>query len=563
MKSLRISQTIYLLLGAALLAGGSVSTYLIIRCAAISSEYTAILHGEIAQAQQVRVLQVDFKKQVQAWKDILLRGKDDAALEKYRAEFHALAQKVQTQSTELSSRIQDPQARQNLALFAGQHRQLEDSYEAALKTYETSRDFAQADAEVKGKDRAPTNTLDGVVDRLAAQADQVPQAEAARLRREQLVLIGILISLWLALASWSIGFARSLGLRLSRCIQFVGMIAGGDLTAASPKDQKQDELSELAATMSDMRDRLREMVAAIQHASACLAQNAEGVSGSSKQIAQAVSHQRAQSVQVSAALEEMISAVHEVSAHCHEASDHATRTEHLAEESCTSVQAVATQVRELAAEAKTNAQTVQELGARSQKISQIVTLIQEIAGQTNLLALNAAIESARAGEHGRGFAVVAGEVRRLAERTTVATQEITAAVQMIQDGTGEAVRGIESSTSRVEESVTSADSASAALNVLETTTAQVERRIGQIAQAAEEQAQASGLVGKSMNEITAGITSSSEGAEELARTAEEMVRLSTKLHEQTSYFRTEEKAEAQKTFALTARRLQTPQLATR
>jgi len=98
---MKISQTIYLLLGAALLAGGAASTYLMLRCANISTAYSGIMQNEVAQAQQIRVIQVTFKKQVQAWKDILLRGKDDAALSKYQTEFHTLAAQVQADSAKL------------------------------------------------------------------------------------------------------------------------------------------------------------------------------------------------------------------------------------------------------------------------------------------------------------------------------------------------------------------------------------------------------------------------------------------------------------------------------
>jgi methyl-accepting chemotaxis protein len=538
MRSLRIAQTIYLLLGAALLAGGLASTYLMVRCADVVSSYTRIIHGEIAQAQQVRVLQVTFKKQVQAWKDILLRGKDDGALSKYETEFHSLGAQIQAGGDALTARIHDPQASSGMASFIEQHRLLDQQYDEALAGYRKTRDPAQADAAVKGKDRAPTNSLDQVVDRLSALAESVPAAEAARLQSEQSVLIAVLALLWLALGVWSVVFARSLGIRMSNGVHFVRLISGGDLTASQPEQGRNDELGTLIAAMGQMRDGLHHMVSEIQSVADSLSLGAGSVSSSSYEIAAAVTEQRGQSSQVASALEEMIASVREVTEHCHQAADRAADTGSLASGSLKSVEDAAQEVRALATEAQRNAVSVEQLGDRSRQIGQVVTLIQEIAGQTNLLALNAAIESARAGEHGRGFAVVAGEVRRLAERTTAATKEITDAVHAIQQDTKQAVASIRAISERVEKSVVTADAAAHSLSVLGASTDEVRQRIAQIAQASQEQSQASGLVGQSMNEISTSITASSEGAELGSKTAHELVKLAEQLIEHTRQFKT-------------------------
>jgi len=147
------------------------------------------------------------------------------------------------------------------------------------------------------------------------------------------------------------------------------------------------------------------------------------------------------------------------------------------------------------------ADTVQKLGISSQRIGEIIQVIGEIAGQTNLLALNAAIEAARAGEQGRGFAVVADEVRKLAERTATATQEINAMIQAIQSDTAEMVATMEEGVTAVQSGKDAAARAGEAFQAILGSIGTVTSLINEIAAATEGQREATGEIANSIQVI--------------------------------------------------------------
>ena len=180
---------------------------------------------------------------------------------------------------------------------------------------------------------------------------------------------------------------------------------------------------------------------------------------------------------------------------------------------------------------------VAQLGASSDEIGRIVGVIEEIAEQTNLLALNAAIEAARAGEQGRGFAVVAGEVRRLAERTAIATQEISAVIQNVQSMTTDVVSQMKDGTAQVEQGAQVTRNAGESIAKIVREADALGNMVAQIACSATQQAAATEQVTTSMSHIRELAIESAEGSQLSAHACEELFDLALGLQGMVARFK--------------------------
>ncbi len=200
------------------------------------------------------------------------------------------------------------------------------------------------------------------------------------------------------------------------------------------------------------------------------------------------------------AMNQMASTVREVAHNASEASRASAETKFKAESGAQVVERslhCIQSVHTVSLELKTN---MEELNAHARSINQIMGVISDIADQTNLLALNAAIEAARAGEAGRGFAVVADEVRKLAEKTMISTQDVGNAIKAIQESTQKSSASAEEAVSRIEEATGFAHESGRALQEILTTAESTADQVNAIAAASEEQSAAGDEINHSIAE---------------------------------------------------------------
>ena len=343
-----------------------------------------------------------------------------------------------------------------------------------------------------------------VTDLAQSQMSQTNE-ELVQLRRANR---STLLTLWLATIFGALiggAFSILLARRITRAVSLVAeranAIAAGDLTGESLNVHSQDQIGTLAVAMQQMQNNLSGIIGTVVQTAGSLTGSAASMRTAGDQIHRRMDQQSQQTQQAATAMQEMSASIAEVSRHTQSAAETARSAAETARDGGAIVKQVLGSMHSIATAVSDTSVTVGLLGDDSRRISQIVTVIDEIARKTNLLALNAAIEAARAGDQGRGFAVVAGEVRRLAESTAQATGEIATMIQGIQDRTRTAIASMESGTGTVQQGVITTTQAGEALERIIGMAERVDRMIAQIAIAASQQTAAADQSSASLDAI--------------------------------------------------------------
>ncbi len=311
---------------------------------------------------------------------------------------------------------------------------------------------------------------------------------------------------------------------LKEAAEVLNTMASGDFTKKMEGDYKGDYRL-IKDNINKVIDSLNKLIGKVAESAAELASSSAQISSSTEEMAAGASEQSQQASEVVTSIEEMTRTIMDSTQNANLAATTAKEAGDKAREGGEIVVQTIEGINRISEVVSESARTIEKLGESSLQIGEIIEVINEIADQTNLLALNAAIEAARAGEQGRGFAVVADEVRKLAERTTKATQEIALMIKKIQDDTSGAIKSIDMGTEEVNKGKDLAQKAGNSLNEIIYHFENVADLITQLAAASEEQSSASEQISTNIEAITQVTQQAAENTRQISYSAENLHRL--------------------------------------
>ncbi len=520
------------------------------------SRFNAKLEGDLAAVRvdietllNIQNASIDFKTQIQEWKNILIRGNNADDFSRYEQSFGEKEKAVQEKlrkAVDTLKKENDPANAKvvgDLETLLKDHLELGAAYRSALAGFDKADPEAgkKVDVAVKGKDRAATEGIAKAVEVLEKSEfehfdSQVSTSKEAFAASRNLLLAmtaaGFLLT---AAIAWVT--LRQIASQIGSVQSTTGDIRDNlDLTRRIPLSGN-DEMSRVAASVNALLDEFQAVLRRMKDAGAHVSLTSDALSRSVSQLAAAVTQQNEATSAMAASVEEMAVSV----THVADSSASAQETAHRSRSSAESGgQIIARTVEELTAMAKTvhdTSSTMESLSRRTDEIGGIVGVIKEIADQTNLLALNAAIEAARAGEQGRGFAVVADEVRKLAERTTHSTQQVATVIAAIQAETRRAVEDMAHIAAQVTANAKGSAQAGSAIVEIREGSERVVAASSEIATALKEQSVASELIAKQVEVIATMSEENASAMGETRKASDELKGLAGEMHEMVERFK--------------------------
>ncbi|MEI7432022.1 MAG: methyl-accepting chemotaxis protein [Betaproteobacteria bacterium] len=313
-------------------------------------------------------------------------------------------------------------------------------------------------------------------------------------------------------------------------------IAEGDLTVQLDVGRK-DEVGKVMSAMHQMVGKLSNIIGQVRTAADTISTASEHLSTTTSEISRATEQQAQSTASSASALEEVTVSINEVSTLAKATEESSKLTAGLSAESVAAIHLAVDRIESMSQSIAAASDQVGGLVKRSEEVGGIAGVIREIADQTNLLALNAAIEAARAGEQGRGFAVVADEVRKLAERTTRATQEIAEVIGQIQKETQQTVVSMHAATPMIKDGLQIVSEVSDMLDRITEEASESQKRAVEVSNATQEQAVAANDIARSVEQVAQMTEETNVTMHGNAESATQLQDMAQKLRDQVAYFK--------------------------